>query len=83
MTEAQRNDLDATRPQADRFASGIWEVPTRTHLSSDAHRWWPEEQEDRPTFLDQFRDDPLALLGPLLALIPIVALAMLLPRLVG
>lgn len=37
---------------------------------------------DRPTFLAQFREDPLALLGPVLALMPIVALAVLV-RLLG
>lgn len=32
---------------------------------------------DRPTFWEQFREDPLTLLGPLLAFGPILALAIL------
>lgn len=38
---------------------------------------------DRPGFWEQFRDDPIVILGPLLALVPIVLLAMLLPQLGG
>lgn len=40
-------------------------------------------EHDRPTFLDQFRDDPILILGPLAALCLIVVLAMLLPQLGG
>lgn len=41
----QKAHRDQTRPQADRFAAGIWEVPYRGgRWEQDAHRWTPEAE---------------------------------------